>query len=135
MYSHRLTIATPFALLDLANSIARSMDPDVGGAESFAGVRALKGNAEYVICDVWVRESFALQAQAMLADPKILSAAVAQDYLTRWPDLTAPTLQACAQFLADSLISITTRDNRPLPAILQPLGLTLIPPSQAPFKE
>lgn len=128
-YSHRLTIATPAALIDTANAIARSMDPDVGGAESFASVRAIDpdGN-EYVICDVWVRENFATQAGAMLANPAILHAACAADYKARWLDLTAPTLDECTQFVKMSAIHIEERSERTVGDVLGPLGLKLVPP-------
>jgi len=127
MYSHRLTIATPATRSDTANSIARSMDPDGGGSESFASVRATDTNgAEFVVCDVWVRENFATQAGAMLANPAILHAACAADYAARWPDLTAPTLAECAQFVTMSAIHIEARSERTVGEVLGPLGLELV---------
>lgn len=128
-YSHRLTIAAPVAMIDSANQIARSMDPDVGGAESFASVRATDANgAEYVVCDVWVRENFALQAAAMLNSPAMLHGACAQDYAARWPDLTPPTLADCTQFVTNSLIHIEGRSGKSLTDLLEPLGLDLVIP-------
>jgi hypothetical protein len=128
MYSHRLTIATPASMIDTANAIARSMDPDVGGSESFASVRATDPNgAEFVVCDVWVREAFANQAQAMLANPAILHAACAADYAARWFDLTAPTLAECTQFVTMSAIHIEARSERTVGNVLGPLGLELVP--------
>lgn len=128
-YTHRLTICTPVALIDSANAIARSMDPDVGGAESFSNVRATDANgAEFVACDVWVREHFATQANAMLHNAAILHGACAADYASRWPDLTAPTLADCQKFIALSAIHIEPRSNKPLADVLAPLGLTLAPP-------
>jgi hypothetical protein len=127
MYSRRLTIATPATMIDTANSIARSMDQDVGGDESFASVRATDpdGN-EYVICDVWVRENFATQAGAMLTNSAILHAACAADYAARWPDLTAPTLAECSQFVKMSAIHIEERSERTVGDVLRLLGLDLV---------
>jgi hypothetical protein len=126
-YTHRLTICSPVALIDSANAIARSMDPDVGGDESFSNVRATDANAaEFVICDVWVREQFATQATAMLGNPAILHAGCAADYASRWPDLTAPTLAECQQFITLSAIHIEPRSDKPLADVLAPLGLTLV---------
>lgn len=115
-------------MIDKANAIARSMDPDVGGAESFSSVRATDANAaEFVICDVWVREHFATQANAMLHNAALLHGACAADYESRWPDLTAPTLAECTQFITLSAIHIEPRSDKPLADVLAPLGLTLAP--------
>lgn len=131
-YTQRLTICAPVALIASANAIALSMDPDVGGAESFAGVRATGANgAEFVVCDVWVRGHFATQANAMLHNAALLHGACAADYAARWPDLTAPTLAECQQFITQSAIHIEPRSDKPLADVLVPLGLTLVPP--APF--
>ena len=128
-YTQRLTICAPVALIDSANAIARSMDPDVGGAESFSSVRATDANgAEFVVCDVWVRETFATQAAAMLNSPAMLHGACAADYAARWPDLTAPTKAQCTAFITQSAIHIEPRSDKALADVLYPLGLTLVPP-------
>lgn len=127
-YSHRLTIAAPVAMIDSANAIARSMDPDVGGAESFASVRATKDGAEYSVCDVWVRESFATQAAAMLGNPALLHGACAQDYAARWPDMTAPTMGECEAFIGGSLIRMEPRTGRALGEVLEDMGAALVLP-------
>lgn len=130
-YSHRLTIAAPVAMIDTANAIARSMDPDVGGAESFASVRATDPNgAEYVVCDVWVRENFATQAAAMLGNPALLHGACAADYAARWPDLPAPTTPECEAFIESSLIRIEPRTGRDLAEVLTDMGAALVPPAE-----
>lgn len=131
-YSHRLTIAAPVAMIDSANAIARSMDPDVGGDQSFASVRATKDGAEFVVCDVWVRYAFAWQANAMLESPALLHGACAQDYAARWPDLTAPTLGECEAFISESLIRIEPRTDRPLDDVLRDMGAALVPPAETP---
>lgn len=127
-YSHRLTIAAPVAMIDTANAIARSMDPDVGGDQSFASVRATKDGTEFVVCDVWVRDTFAAQAAAMLGNPAILHGACAVDYAARWPDLTAPTLGECEAFISQSLIRIEPRSGRDLTEMLTDMGAAMLPP-------
>ena len=128
MYSHRLTICTPISLIPQANSIARSMDPDVGGSESFSSVQASRAGVIYFICDTWVRESFFTQASILLSDPSLLHQICQADYTSRWPDLIAPSLEDCASFLSSSKVILSVRDSRTLEEILAPEDFTLVPP-------
>lgn len=128
MYSHRLTICTPLSLIPQANSIARSMDPDVGGDQSFSFVQATKAGVTYSICDTWVRENFYTQASILLSDPSLLHQICQADYTSRWADLIAPSLEDCTAFLSASKVLLTTRDSRTLEEILIPEGFTLVPP-------
>jgi hypothetical protein len=128
MYSHRLTICTPVSLISRANSIARSMDPDVGGANSFSSVQATKAGGTYSICDTWVRENFYLQAPQLLSNPSLLHQIVVADYTSRWPDLIAPSLEDCTSFLSSSKVILSVRDSRTLEEILAPEDFTLVPP-------
>ena len=95
-YNHTLTLRLPAAMLLVASSISRALDPDVGGYDSWT----LSEDGLTISTSTPCTEAFLLQAQAMLTDPAMLHAAVAQDYATRWPDLTAPTLAECEQFIA-----------------------------------
>ena len=95
-YDHQITITLPAALADIAASIARALDPDVGGDKSYR----LSEDGLTISVTTPCTEVFYMQAQAMLADPALLHAVVAQDYATRWPEFTAPTLEQCQQFLA-----------------------------------
>ena len=128
MYSHRLTICTPLSLVSQANSIARSMDPDVGGAESFSSVQATKAGVIYSVCDTWGRESFFNQASILLSDPSLLHQICQADYTSRWPDLIAPSLEDCASFLSSSKVILSVRDSRTLEEILAPEDFPLVPP-------
>lgn len=132
-WTHRMLIACPLDLLDQAAAIGRALDPDVGGAQSFAGVRAGPDSTTqtHAVCDVIVVTEFAGQAQAMLADPALLHAACAADYAMRWADLTPPSLADCEQFVSGSVIVIEPR-GRELADVLAGAGLVLVPPPENP---
>lgn len=126
-YDYRLTVCTPISLVSQANSIALSMDPDVGGAKSFSNLKAINiNNNEFVVCDVWIRANFATQANAMLTNPQLLYAACLSDYSARWVELTAPTLTECTEFINKSIIHIEPRSTKTIVEILTTLNLTLI---------
>lgn len=95
-YNHTLTLRLPAAMLPIASSISRALDPDVGGYNSWT----LSEDGLTISTSTPCTEAFFTQAQAMLTDPAMLHYAVAQDYATRWLDLTAPTLAECEQFIA-----------------------------------
>lgn len=104
-YTQRLRITVPASLYDVACSIARALDPDVGGAASWGPrIRTQDDGTEYVpdfyTCDTPCTEEFHAQAHAMLTDPALLHAAVTADYAARWADLTPPTLAECEAFVA-----------------------------------
>ena len=94
-YNHTLALRLPAAMLPIASSISRALDPDVGGYDSWT----LSEDGLTISTSTPCTEAFYTQAQAMLTDPAMLHAAVAQDYATRWPDLVAPTLAECMLFL------------------------------------
>ena len=94
-YNHTLTLRLPVELADIAAKIGKALDPDSGGEKSFVPSEDGLTISTSTPCT----EAFAAQAQAMLTDPAMLHYAVAQDYATRWPDLTAPTLAECTLFL------------------------------------
>ena len=94
-YNHTLTLRLPATMLPIASAISRALDPDVGGYDSWT----LSEDGLTISTSTPCTEAFYLQAQAMLTDPAMLHAAVSQDYSTRWPDLTAPTLAECEQFI------------------------------------
>lgn len=107
-YSATLTITVPAALYSVACAIARALDPDVGGAESFGPER--EDATEYTTTTPCV-PAFAQQALAMVANPAMLHYAVATDYAARWPDLTPPTLAECEAFCAGAVITASGIDN------------------------
>lgn len=103
-YTHRLKVTIPASLYDIARSIARALDVDSGGAESFGPrTRTADDGTEYTpesyTTDTPCTEDFYNQAQAMLTDPALLHSAVEADYATRWADFKAPTLSECEAFV------------------------------------
>ena len=94
-YTETLTVTLPEALAEIAAKIGRAFDPDRGGADSFVVV----GDGT-IQCRTPVKPFFKEQAFAMMANPAYLHGACLQDYQTRWPDLTPPTLAECEQFCA-----------------------------------
>ena len=104
-YDHTITLRLPMALYDIASKIGRAFDPDSGGAASFRRDAVGYENELPVYADTISTRApctaaFYAQAQVMLSDPAMLHAAVSQDYATRWPDLTPPTLAECESFIS-----------------------------------
>lgn len=106
-YTHRLTITIPAALYAVACAIARSLDPDTGGDDSFGG--QLQGDPpgvpETYSTTTPCTAEFAQQALAMAGNPAMLHAVVSADYAARWADLTPPTLAECEAFCAEAVLS------------------------------
>ena len=103
-YTHRLHITVPASLYDIARSIARALDVDSGGAESFGPrTRTADDGTEYTpesyTTDTPCTEDFYNQAHAMLSDAAMLHAVVSADYAARWSGLTPPTLEECEAFV------------------------------------
>ena len=102
-YTHSLTIRIPAALYDKACAIARSLDPDTGGAQSFGPRKPLDANgtpttpSEYTVTTPCTAE-FHAQAHTMMLDASLLHAVVSADYTTRWPNEVPPTLAECESF-------------------------------------
>lgn len=95
-YSETLTITLPASLADIAASIARAMDSDVGGEYSFSPSE----DGLTISCTTPCEPVFKAQAEYMMLHPEALHAAVSADYATRWPDLIAPSLAECEAFCA-----------------------------------
>lgn len=111
VYTHTLVITIPASLYPVACAIARSLDPDVGGAASFGPF--LQGEPP-MPPDTYTTSApcgavFAQQALAMASNPALLHAAVAADYATRWPDLTSPTQADCTAFCAGASVTAHQR--------------------------
>ena len=119
-YTEILSMQIPSEFAIQASKIARALDPDVGGAESFQ--RKIEGyeeslDPEYpnstpiysndLYCSVLVTEEFKAQALGIFADTsgETLFTVVQQDYANRWSDLEAPTLEDCKAFIANLTIS------------------------------
>ena len=119
-----MVIATPLALADAANTIGRALDPDVGGDRSFAVVLCAETPrpATHVVFVVLLTGGCAMQCQTMLAHAEMLHAASGADYAARWPELEAPSLADCTEFLENSIITIELR-GRSLDDVLQGIGM------------
>lgn len=104
-YTARLIINIPADLLTTGRAIARALDPDVGGYDSYAET------PDGWVADTPCRPEFAAQAMYLIIRPAALHAAVAADYATRWPDLTPPTLAECEAFCAGASISSPITDT------------------------
>lgn len=96
MYDATIAIKLPAELLPIASSISRSLDPDVGGFDSWT----LSEDGLTISTSTPCTTAFAAQAEYMLAHPEALHAACAADYAERWVDLVPPTLSECEQFCA-----------------------------------
>ena len=96
IYTETLSITVPAELSDVASSIARVLDPDVGGADSFH----IDPSGETISMQTRCTPEFKAQAVGLLADPVALWELVRADYARRWADLTPPTLAECESFCA-----------------------------------
>lgn len=122
-WTHRAIIAVPLALVPVASQIARAMDPDTGGAESFSSTRA--GNpATHAICDTPLTAGTAQVWPVLMSSPEVLHAACSDAYAARWSDLQAPSLEDCQVFLSDAQI-VVEESGRALAEVLAELGLEL----------
>ena len=112
-YDHTLTLTIPPDLLLVGKSIARALDPDTGGFESFTPVIEIMSIGGETITELTgyttstpCTAGFYEQALAMLENPAMLHYAVTQDYAARWADLVPPTLEECQAFCAAVVLLI-----------------------------
>ena len=101
-YDHTLSITLPAALLPIAQSISRALDPDVGGSESWSLAEA----GDTITTSAPCTAEFYEQAQLMLQHPEALHAACLADYAARWADLVPPTLEECESFCAGAVAPV-----------------------------
>ena len=109
-YDQTLTITVPADLYDTACAIARALDVDVGGANSWGP--QVEGATEYTTSTPCTSE-FKQQALAMLADPFLLHDAVEADYDARWPDLVPPSFDECDAFCQGAVVSEPSEASEP----------------------
>ena len=106
-YDHRLNITIPPELLLVGKAIARAMDNDVGGYESYNPVTDGETIVAYV-ADTPCTGDFYEGALYMLANPAALYQRCLDDYAARWADLTPPTLEECQAFCAGVIAPAAT---------------------------
>jgi hypothetical protein len=105
-YTTEITITLPLALSEISAKVGRSLDPDVGGANSFHRVIESYDAAGEPVYTNLIRttspctEEFKTQAEYMMTDPQALHDVCSADYKIRWPEYVPPTFSECAQFVA-----------------------------------
>ena len=111
-YSSKLRIEIPSFLYDVACNIARALDPDVGGVDSF-GPR-LQGDPPAQLLNYFTEtpctSEFAEQVINMLKYPEVLHSVVSADYSARWQEYDSPTLQDCIDFCMQAQVTNITDD-------------------------
>ena len=119
-YTARMTVTIPPELLEIGRRITRALDVDLGGYDSWMPIHDTPSDPDSPIvsyvADTPCTEEFKAQAEAMLADPAILHAAVEMDYEARWPTFDAPTFEECIDFCSGAVVSepSTKTDNVPV---------------------
>ena len=120
-YNHTHLFAVPMTAYDPATRIAQAFDPDRGGADSFAILRAKDADG-----NLWAvsygpnTEEFISQADYLLTNPEALKSAVKAELDARFPDAPDPTLTTVKKF-TDSVKWAWDVD---LDAGLEEMGLT-----------
>lgn len=130
-YTHVLTIAVPSDIKNLANKIAKSLDPDVGGDKSFDLVKAKQDELEYIICDVFITSSFASQVEMILNSHEILYSIVYNDYSLRWTEEESPTLDDCINFLQKARVLLSERSSDTIDTRLANMNLNRVQPVES----
>lgn len=102
----RVTVSgVPSEMESVASAIGRSMDIDVGGADSF-----VKGEDGKLVAKTWANEEFANMFQYLFQNPEALHMAIVSDYEKRWQGLTPPSLEDIIQFCSVADMNITSTD-------------------------
>lgn len=91
-YTKTLTLTAPASLLPVASAIARALDTDTGGADSWQTV------GDVITMSTPCTEQFYNEALYLITDPQTLHTVVLSDYAERWAGLTPPTLAECQAF-------------------------------------
>lgn len=100
-YDSVFQASLPADLLPIARAIARALDPDFGGYDSWT----LSEDGLTIFTSTPCTAEFYAQAQYLMAHPEALHAAVCADYVARWADLVPPTLAECERFCTAIVLS------------------------------
>lgn len=93
-YTKTLSLTAPASLLPVASAIARALDPDTGGYDSWQVV------GDIITMSTPCTEQFHDEALYLLTDPQALHRVVSNDYVDRCFRFTEPTLAECQAFCA-----------------------------------
>jgi hypothetical protein len=101
-YSERFTLTLSADVADIAARVGKAMDSDVGGEDSF------HDNGDGTIStSTPCTPEFKRDVEMLMTDATMLYYAMQQKYAERWPDLIAPTLAECQQFIAAIIPEVT----------------------------
>lgn len=89
IYTETLSITVPVGLSDIASSIARALDPDIGGDKSFH----IDEGGETISMTTSCTPEFKEMALVLIRSPQGLHSLVKSDYDNRWSGIEAPTLE------------------------------------------
>lgn len=106
---NQITIKVPLAMRELANRISRSLEPDTGGYHVFDSVT----DGTHAIAEIPTCERYVTNFLALYQHTPDLIAFVAADYVTRWPEHTAPTPEEVSAFCADVECYVDTSVDTP----------------------
>jgi hypothetical protein len=118
-WPHRIALIVPASLRGAANRIGRALDPDHGGDKTFSIPLPSAENPTHYGASTAAAPDFVQTVQAILTGQVDLHQAISADYAARWPELTPPTAQECADFLAQAVIRI----DEPWGDVLVEMGL------------
>lgn len=115
-YTNKIKIEIPSGIYEIACSIARALDPDVGGEYSFGSKLQgeLQEQPKSYSTETPCTAGFAEQVTALMQDPVVLHAVVQQDYASRWGELQAPTLEDCKLFCKLAVVTDVTDTSNSL---------------------
>lgn len=100
-YTTKITMSAPIELLSTCTKIAKAMDPDRGGENSFQ-----VGDTE-IYTSFWATKSFSNTLQYLSTHSVELYNYCVEDYNRRWTNLIPPTLEECEQFTSSISLTIT----------------------------
>ena len=102
IYTETLTITVSVELADIASSIARALDPDIGGDKSFH----IDEGGETISMTTRCTTEFKEMALVLIKSPQELYSLVKGDYENRWCGVEAPTLEDVRLFCGSVIVAV-----------------------------
>lgn len=108
IYTHTIVCTIPAPLNAIGAAVARMLDPDTGGAESFAIKLSKTGKAPatHLAMSMPCSEGDYLAAPYLLGDSAMLLSSIERDNDTRWPESEPPTIKQIESFVAGVVFEI-----------------------------